>query len=140
MNAPAEWTRDGFTVSSDPTRLQLDVIHGFLENAYWSTGVSRETVERAIAHSLPFGLYAGSAQVGFARAVTDRTTYAYVADVFVLPEWRGRGLSKFLMECMLAHPDLQGLRRWVLRTRDAHGLYEQFGFGPIQQAERWMQR
>ncbi|MFN8586826.1 MAG: GNAT family N-acetyltransferase [Candidatus Eisenbacteria bacterium] len=136
----AEWTRDGFTVSDDPARLQLDVIHGFLTTAYWSEGVARETVERAIAHSLPFGLYAGATQIGFARAVTDRATYAYMADVFVLPEWRGRGLSKFLVECMLAHPELQGLRRWVLRTRDAHGLYAQFGFGPIQQTERWMQR
>lgn len=140
MTAPAEWTRDDFTVSDDPARLQLDVIHGFLTTSYWSPGVTRETVARAIAHSLPLGLYEGERQVGFARAITDRTTFAYLADVFVLPEWRGRGLSKFLLECMILHPDLQGLRRWVLRTRDAHGLYEQFGFGPLQQVDRWMQR
>ncbi len=140
MSAPAEWTRDDFTVSDDPARLQLDVIHGFLTTSYWSPGIDRETVARSIAHSLPFGLYEGARQIGFARAVTDRTTFAYMADVFVLPEWRGRGLAKFLIECMILHPDLQGLRRWVLRTRDAHGLYEQFGFGPLHQVDRWMQR
>lgn len=135
-----EWTRDGFTVSTDPARVQLDVVHGFLTKAYWSEGIPRETVARAIAHSLPFGVYEGATQVGFARVVSDYTAIAYVGDVFVLPEWRGRGLSRFVMECMLAHPDLQGLRRWVLLTRDAHGLYEKFGFERITNPERWMHR
>ncbi len=135
-----EWTRDGFTVSTDPARVNVDVVHGYLTESYWSPGITREKVERAIARSLPFGVYEGATQVGFARVVSDYTAIAYVGDVFVLEPWRGRGLSKFLMECMLAHPELQGLRRWILRTRDAHGLYRQFGFTEIDLPERWMQR
>lgn len=137
---PLEWTRDGFTVSTDPARVDLDVVHGFLTSCYWSEGISRATVARQIAHSLPFGVYEGSRQVGFTRVVSDFTAIAYVGDVFVLEAWRGRGLSRFLMECMVAHPELQGLRRWILLTRDAHGLYEKFGFTPIRNPDRWMQR
>jgi GNAT superfamily N-acetyltransferase len=120
-----------YTLSDDPARLDLDVIHGFLAGSYWSPGIPRETVARAIAHSLCFGVYLGPEQVGFARLVTDRATFAYLADVFVLEPHRGRGLSRALMELVLAHPEVQGLRRWLLATRDAHGLYRKFGFSEL---------
>ena len=131
---------DPITISTDPTRLDLDVIHGFLKTAYWCEGLPREVSERAIRHSLCFGLYDAGRQVGFARVITDRATYAYLADVFVLESHRGRGLSKRLMQAIVAHPDLQGLRRWSLLTRDAHGLYAQFGFRQLSQPERHMER
>jgi GNAT superfamily N-acetyltransferase len=117
-----------YTISDDPARLDLDAIHAFLSRSYWSPGIPRETVARAIANSLCFGVYLGETQVGFARLVTDRATFAYLADVFVLEPHRGRGLSRVLMELVLAHPEVQGLRRWLLATRDAHGLYRKFGF------------
>lgn len=119
---------DDYTISDDPARLDLDAIHGFLSRSYWSPGIPRETVARAIANSLCFGVYLHNAQVGFARLVTDRATFAYLADVFVLEPHRGRGLSRALMEVIVAHPQVQGLRRWLLATRDAHGLYRKFGF------------
>ncbi|HWG37721.1 MAG TPA: GNAT family N-acetyltransferase [Terriglobales bacterium] len=128
-----------YEISSEPGRLDLDVIHEFLATAYWSPGIPREIVAQAMRNSVCFGAYAGQAQVGFARVVTDRTTFAYLADVFVLPEHRGRGLSKRLMQAVRSHPDLQGLRRWLLVTRDAHGLYRQFGFAPIAAPARHME-
>jgi GNAT superfamily N-acetyltransferase len=129
-----------FVVSTDRTRLDVDVIHGFLTNCYWAKGIPRETVARSIQHALCFGVYDGSgAQVGFARVVSDFATVAYLGDVFVLQTHRGRGLSKFMMECIMAHPALQGLRRWILLTRDAHGLYQQFGFTPLKSADRYME-
>jgi GNAT superfamily N-acetyltransferase len=136
---PTRWRRGAYEISTDFARLQLDVVHGFLTTSYWSAGIPRETVERAARHSLAFGVYetagdgeAGGAerQVGYARVITDRTTFAYLADVFVLESHRGRGLARWLMEVILAHPELQGLRRWMLVTRDAHGLYERVGFAP----------
>jgi GNAT superfamily N-acetyltransferase len=127
---------DGYVVSTERERLDLDVVHGFLRTAYWSAGIPRATVERAVEHSLPFGLYApGGAQCGFARVVSDRATFAYLGDVFVLPGHRGRGLGVWLVECVLAHPELQGLRKWHLATADAHALYERFGFVPPRSAE-----
>jgi GNAT superfamily N-acetyltransferase len=130
---------NGYEISTDPERLDLDVIHGFLVDAYWSPGVSRDVVERSIAESLCFGLYApGGGQAGFARAVTDRATFAWIADVFVLPEHQGRGLGVWLMETVLAHPDLQGLRRVILATADAHGLYARFGFEPLVSPRRFL--
>ena len=127
-----EWIRGHYRVSTDPRRLDLDVIHGFLsQQSYWAEGIPRDVVERSIRNSLGFGVYDDDRQVGFARVVTDRATFAYLADVFVLEAQRGRGLSKWLLECVLAHPDLQGLRRWHLTTRDAHGLYAQYGFQPL---------
>lgn len=136
METPHEWALDdGYVVSTDPARLDIDRIHRFLAGAYWSPGIPRAIVEGAIRNSLPFGLYAASgAQAGFARAITDRATYAYLADVYVEMPHRGRGLGRFLVACVLGHPDLQGLRRWALATSDAHGLYERFGFGPAPQA------
>lgn len=142
MAAPhARWTRDGFTVDTDPARVDLDVVHGFLSTCYWAEGIPRDVVARSLAGSLNFGVYAADgAQVGFARLVTDRATFAYLADVFVLEAWRRRGLSKWLMECVTAHPDVQDLRRWVLLTRDAHALYRKFGFTAVANPERWMHR
>ena len=127
----AERKHADYTISDDPARLDLDVIHGYLARSYWSPGIPRATVARALANSLCVGVYLGNAQVGFARLVTDRATFAYLADVFVLEPHRGRGLSRALMEVLLAHPEVQGLRRWLLATRDAHGLYRKFGFADL---------
>jgi len=119
----------GYAVSTDPQRLDLELLHGFLVEAEWSRGVPRTVLMRSLAHSLCFGLYAPTGvQAGFARVVSDRAVFAYLGDVFVLPEHRGRGLAAWLVRCVLAHPELQGLRRWHLATEDAHGLYARFGF------------
>ena len=128
-----------YDISTDPSRLQLDAIHAYLTRSYWSPGVPREIVERAIAHSLCFGVYHGESQVGFARVVTDTATFAYLADVYVLEEHRGQGLSRRLVEQIQAHPRLQGLRRFLLATRDAHGLYAQFGFKPVGKPQSMME-
>jgi GNAT superfamily N-acetyltransferase len=133
------WRRGDYLISTERSRLDLDLIHRFLsEDAYWSPGVGREVVERSIDSSLPFGVYRADEQVAFARAVTDYATFAWVADVFVVPEHRGRGLGKWLVETMLSHPELQGLRRWLLATADAHGLYEGLGFERAAGDERFM--
>lgn len=126
-----QWERGDYTISTDASRLDPDVIHGFLTRSYWSPGIEMKTVVSAMAHSLNFGLFAAEGQVGFARVVSDYTTYAYLADVFVLEEHRGRGLGKWLVETVLRHPRLQGLRSWNLKTRDAQGLYRQLGFESI---------
>jgi GNAT superfamily N-acetyltransferase len=130
MTAPASWTRpDGHEVSTDPTRLDIGRIHRFLASSYWSPGIPVEVVRRGISNSLPFGLYDPvGEQIGFARTITDRATYAYLADVYVEADRRGNSLGTFLLSCVMAHPDLQGLRRWALATSDAHGLYERHGF------------
>jgi ribosomal protein S18 acetylase RimI-like enzyme len=131
--------REGFTVSTDPARLDVHAIHAFLSTSYWAEGIPRETVERSLRNSLCFGLYEGARQIGFARMITDQATYAYLCDVYVLPEWRGRGLGTWMMECVMAHPDLQGLRRFSLVTRDAHELYRPFGFTEISNPGRYME-
>ena len=132
---------DGYLISTDPARLDLAVIHHFLANdSYWARNISREVLERAVHNSLNFGLYAPDGrQAGFARVVTDRATFAWLCDVFVLPDFRGQGLSKWLMECVWAHPDLQGHRRHMLATMDAHTLYTQFGFAPLAEPERFLE-
>jgi GNAT superfamily N-acetyltransferase len=135
-----EWRQGRALVSTDPERLDLAVVHGFLTTAYWSPGVSLETVQRSIEYSIPFGVYVDERQVGFARVISDRATYAYLADVFTVPEARGQGLARFLLECIAAHPQLQGLRTWALFTRDAHGLYEKMGFMRGQMQDRLMVR
>ncbi|RIH81256.1 Acetyltransferase (GNAT) domain protein [Calidithermus terrae] len=136
-----EWNRVGFTVSTDLSRFDWPLVHHHLSTrAYWSLGIPLEVLQRAFRNSLAFGVFEGGAQVGWARLVTDRATFAYLADVYVLPERRGQGLSKWLMECITAHPELQGLRRWMLATRDAHGLYAQFGFRPLAAPDRFMER
>jgi GNAT superfamily N-acetyltransferase len=136
---PFHARRGRYEVTADPARLDLDVIHGFLASSYWSPGIPRATVERAIAGSLNFGLYADDVQIGFARVVTDRATFAYLADVFVLPEHRGAGLGVWLVECVLAHPALAGLRRFTLATRTAHSLYTRFGFTALAHPEWQME-
>jgi len=135
----SEWARDGFVISTEPDRLDREVIHAFLRESYWARGIPRSVVEKSIAGSLSFGLYEEAGQVGFARVITDRATFAYVADVFVLESHRGRGLARWLMQVILAHPDLQGLRRWVLLTRDAHALYREVGFQGVEDAGRYME-
>jgi GNAT superfamily N-acetyltransferase len=136
-----EWTRDEFTISTDRNRLQIEAIHRFLsEESYWARNRTKEQTETAIKNSLPFGVYSGENQIGFARVVTDYATFAYLGDVYILQEFRGRGLSKWLMETIVGHPELQGFRRWVLATRDAHTLYEKFGFHELVHPERWMEK
>jgi len=130
---------EGYVISCDPARLDLDVIHGFIAQSYWAKSIPKALVERMIQNSLCWGVYHGAGQIGFARVITDKTTFAYVADVFVLPEHRGKGLSKALVAAIQAHPDLQGLRRWMLVTADAQSLYERFGFKPVLHPERHME-
>jgi GNAT superfamily N-acetyltransferase len=146
-----EYRRGEFLISTSRERLSLDVVYGFLTSCYWAKGIPREVVVRSIEHSLCFGIYDESprlarearhgapAQVGFARVVSDFATVAYLGDVFVLESHRGQGLSKWLMECVMEHPALQNLRRWILLTRDAHGLYSQFGFTPVKAPELYME-
>jgi GNAT superfamily N-acetyltransferase len=138
--AVIESRRREFLISTDRARLDLSVVHGFLTNCYWAKGISREVVARSIEHSLCFGIYDSSGtQVGFARVISDFATYAYLGDVFVLDSQRGRGLGKWLMECIMQHPALQNLRRWSLVTRDAHGLYARSGFTPLKAPEKYME-
>ena len=129
-----------FEISCDAERIDVPLVHAFLRDSYWAKGRKLETVERSIRNSLCFGVYAGDTQIAFARVITDRTVFAYLADVFVVPEFRGRGVSKLLMRAILAHPDLQTLRAFLLATRDAHGLYAQFGFAALREPARLMAR
>ncbi len=125
----------------DPARLERDMIYAYLSGeSYWAAGLPRDVFERSLAGSLCFGVYVAGKQVGFARMITDQATFAYLADVFVLPDWRGRGISKALLAHILAHPGLQGLRRMLLATADAHGLYAQYGFTALSRPERMMER
>ena len=135
-----EWKKDSWTVSTDPARLDVDAIHAFLTHAYWCENIPRAIVERAVNNSLCFGLFDDEAQIGLARVVTDYAVFAYLCDVYVLESHRGRGLGKWLIECVMAHPQLQGLRRFNLATRDAHGLYAQFGFQSLARPESHMER
>src|SRR5262245_12036986 len=131
--------RPPYTISTDPARLDLPMITEFLAHSYWAEGIPLDVVERAVKGSLCFGLYEGAHQVGFARCVTDAATFAYLADVFVLDAHRGRGLARWMMEVVMSHPDLQGLRRFSLVTRDAHGAYESFRFTPLVPPEGHME-
>jgi GNAT superfamily N-acetyltransferase len=135
-----EYRRGEFLISTNRERLSLDVVHGFLTNCYWAKGIPREVVAQSIENALCFGIYDGWSQIGFARVISDFATFAYIGDVFVLETHRGRGLGKWLMQCITEHPALQNLRRWILTTRDAHGLYSQFGFTPVKAPERFMER
>ncbi len=128
-----------YEVTTDVSRFDVDAIHAFQSRAYWSVNVPRSVIEKAIEHSLCFGVLCDGAQVAFARVITDRSTFAYLADVYVHEAHRGRGLSKRMMEAIVAHPELQGLRRWLLATRDAHGLYAQFGFTPLANPTRMVE-
>ena len=138
--AVLECTRNGYTISTDKSRLDVPAIHDFLANSsYWARNEPLSTVQKSIENSLCFGIYAGEAQVGFARVITDYAVFAYMADVFILEAHRGRGLGKWLVACIVSHPELQNLRRWVLATKDAHGLYAQVGFNPLSKPERFME-
>jgi GNAT superfamily N-acetyltransferase len=132
--------KDNFTISTDPARLDIDAIAEMLKRAYWAQGRTRDMIARYIQHSLVFGLYHDGKQIGLARVVSDYTTFAWLCDVFIHEDYRGKGLGKWLMETVHAHPDLQGLRRWMLATRDAHGLYQQFGWTLLDHPERWMHK
>ncbi len=134
-----EWRRGEYSISTVKHRLDLAMIHGFLTTSYWAAGVTMDVVKRSIEHSLVFGVYKSEQQVGFARIITDYATFAYLGDVFILESFRGQGLSKWLMEVIVAHPELQGLRRWMLLTRDAHGLYRKVGFAEPKSPERYME-
>jgi GNAT superfamily N-acetyltransferase len=131
---------DGILVTTDGARLDLATIHAFLSGSYWASGIPAEVVERSIRNSICFGAFDGPRQVGFARVISDRATFAYVADVFVLPSHRGRGIGKAIMGCITSHPELQNLRLWTLFTRDAHGLYRQYGFRESCYPDRLMER
>lgn len=135
-----EYKRNSFIISDDPAKLDLDAICDFLSRAYWAEKRPREVIEKSIRFSLNFGVYDGNRQVGFARVITDYATFAYLCDVFIHEEYRGHALGKWLMESILAHPNLQGLRRWSLATRDAHGLYKQFGFAELSNPASWMEK
>jgi N-acetylglutamate synthase-like GNAT family acetyltransferase len=129
----------GYVISDDPALLDLDVVHGFLARSYWAKAIPRELAERSIRNSICFGVYLEGHEVGFARVISDKATFAYLCDVFISEEHRGRGLSKALVAAIKSHPDLQGLRRWMLVTIDAQGLYEQFDFAKVAQPERHME-
>jgi GNAT superfamily N-acetyltransferase len=132
--------KNGFVISTDRSRLDLPLIHSFLTTSYWAAGVSAAALEKSLRNSLCFGLYHGDRQVGFARVLTDFARSASLGDVFVVEEYRGRGLGKWLVRCVLDHPDLRAIPRWLLATRDAHGLYRQFGFRPVRDPERFMEK
>ncbi len=133
------WQKDEFTITTDKKKMDIVVIHQFISQSYWAKGIPIATMQKAIEGSLCFGVFHGERQVGFARVVTDKATFAYLADVFIIEEHRGKGLSKWLMEIIIGQPELQGLRRFLLATRDAHGLYRQFGFKDMVSAENLMQ-
>ena len=133
--------RGKFSIDTERARLDLNVIQSFLNiESYWAQERTLEQIKTSIENSICFGLYDGTAQIGFARVVSDQATFAYLGDVFILDGFRSQGLSKWLMETLLEHPDLQNLRRWILATRDAHGLYKQFGFNDLKHPDRWMER
>ncbi|MBA2621056.1 MAG: GNAT family N-acetyltransferase [Acidobacteria bacterium] len=141
MSIKSEWQSGEFTISTDRKRLQIDAIHKFLkEESYWAKERTHEQTETAIKNSLPFGVYQSENLIGFARVVTDYATFAYLGDVFILEEFRGQGLSKWLMETILSHSDLQNFRRWILATKDAHALYARFGFAALKFPSRWMEK
>lgn len=139
MSAHPSWQRGDLEITTDPSRVDVERVHRNLAATYWARNIPRALVERAIAHSLCFGIYGPEGQIGFGRVITDQATFAYLSDVYVEESFRGQGLSKWFMECVLKHPDLQGLRRFSLVTRDAHGLYRQFGFEPTRQPGDWME-
>jgi ribosomal protein S18 acetylase RimI-like enzyme len=135
-----EWVRGEFAISTEESRLDLDMVHAFLRSSYWAAEIPYSVVERAVKGSLPFGVYRGSSQIGFARVITDCATFAYLADVFIDETYRGQGLGEWLIGAILEHPELQGLRRWMLVTRDAQGLYRKFGFEEVRNPASVMER
>jgi GNAT superfamily N-acetyltransferase len=140
MPAIIETHHENLTISTDPTRLDVDAITEMLARAYWAKGRTREKITRTIQYSLVFGIYDGRTQIGLARIVSDYTTFAWLCDVFIHEDYRGKGIGKWLMETIMAHPDLQGLRRFLLATSDAHGLYARYGFQPLSAPDKWMEK
>jgi N-acetylglutamate synthase-like GNAT family acetyltransferase len=137
---PLEFKREAYLISTDPSRLDLPWIHNYLANdSYWARGISFPRFQKSVENSLCFGVYYQAAQVGFGRVISDYATFAYLGDIFIAEPYRQQGLGKWLVDCMIKHPDLQGLRRWMLVTKDAHGLYEQYGFAPLKQPESVME-
>jgi GNAT superfamily N-acetyltransferase len=134
-----EWTRDNFSVTCDPAKLDRALIAQFLSSSYGASGIPPDTVTKSVGNSLCFGLFDQERQIGFVRVISDYATVAYLGDVFVLPEYRGVGLAKWLIDCVVSHQELQGLRRWILATRDAHRLYATFGFTPLKRPEIFME-
>ena len=135
------WTREKYLISADAADVDLDIVYDYLsQESYWAKDIPREIVARSLQHSMCFSVLFEGAQVGFARVTSDHATFAYVGDVFVLPAHRDKGISIWLMECIVKHPELQGLRRWMLATRDAHSLYTKFGFTPLKAPDRWMEK
>lgn len=135
-----EWHRGEYTISTDRQRLDLELVHNFLTGSYWAAGRSLTLVKKSIEHSLPFGVYCGSQQIGFARVITDYATYAYLSDVFIVERFREQGLGQWLVEVVVSHPELQGLRKWSLATADAHELYRKVGFTEVKYPERYMEK
>jgi GNAT superfamily N-acetyltransferase len=135
-----EWIRGDCRISTDRASLDVDMIWSFLRESYWAAKIPRDIVERSIEGSLPFGLYRGSRQIGFARVISDMTTFAYLADVFIVDAFRGKGFGRWLIQVIMEHPDLATIRRWSLATRDAHGLYGKFGFTPLRDPSAFMER
>jgi len=138
-NHASEYRNGAFLISTDRKRLDLEFIHGFLTKCYWARGIPRKLVARSIQNSLCFGVYKTKRQIGFGRVISDFATYAYIGDVFIVAPYCGQGLGKWLMDCIMRHPLLKGLRRWSLITRDAHGLYEQFGFTRLKRPKNHME-
>jgi len=135
-----EWNRSEYQVSCDPLKLDVKLVAEFLTNSYWAKGISFPTVKKALENSICFAVLKGNRQIGFARVITDYATFAYLGDVFILPDYRGFGLGQWLIECIINHPQLQNFRRWLLATRDAHGLYEKFGFTPLKKPGAFMEK
>ncbi|MBD2726726.1 GNAT family N-acetyltransferase [Nostoc sp. FACHB-892] len=135
-----EWLQGEYSITTDVNQLDVNVIHQFLASSYWAKGLPLEVLQRSIQNSLIFGLYKGKQQIGFARLITDHATFAYVADVFVLEPFREQGLGKWLMETIISYPELQGLRRWLLATKDAHELYRRFGFTELNNSDSFMEK
>ena len=135
-----EWWRGAYLMTTDKARMNLEMIHDFLKTSYWAEGIPVQAVRRSVENSLAFGVFRDDEQVGFARVVTDCATFAYLADVFVLERHRGRGLGKWMMEVVFSHPELQGLRRWMLATRDAHELYREYGFAELEDPQIFMEK
>ena len=135
-----EYKKGKYVISTDKRKLSLKTIHGFLENAYWSKGIKIERVRKAIRNSLCFGVYEHKNQIGFARVITDHANFGYLADVFIIESYRGQGLAKWLMNCIMNYPDLKDIKAWMLATKDAHGLYSKFGFKPLDEPQKYMRR
>lgn len=136
-----QWTKEKYLITTDVAAVNVDVVHQFLSTeSYWAKGIPRDTVARSLQHSICFSMLHDGSLIGFARVTSDHATVAYIGDVFVLPAHRGLGLSMWLMECITTHPELRGLRRWMLATADAHSLYTKFGFTPLKAPARWMEK